>query len=60
MYVWLEVSEDEYELPTAVANTAVELAKILHIPVNTIYVSRVRQGEKCKYKCVEIDDEEDD
>lgn len=51
--VWMKVSSDQYELPVAVANTAVELAGICGVTVSAIYqqMSRVRHGvlKSCPY-----------
>ena len=56
--VWLKVSSDKYELPLAVADTAVELATLCGVTVNTIYsqMSRVKAGvlASCPYICVTI------
>lgn len=35
-YIWMRVSQDEYELPTAVADSRDELAKMCHTTVNKI------------------------
>ncbi len=54
--LWLKVSSDQYELPLAVADSAVELATLCGVTVNTIYaqMSRVRAGtlSSCPYICV--------
>ena len=64
MKVWMKVTDDELELPIAVANSAKELAQILGIEKQTIYaaISRFRSGERgyCPYRVVEIEEEDDD
>lgn len=34
--IWMKVSDDEYELPEAIANTADELAKICGVTGSTV------------------------
>ncbi len=67
MTVWLEITQDEYELPVAVADTVAELARIRHTTDSAIcqtikYYSRRKQDnitkDKCKYIKVQIDDKE--
>lgn len=56
--LWLKVTSDAYELPLAVADTAVELARLCGVTVNTIYaqMSRVRSGAlpSCPYVCIRL------
>lgn len=56
--VWMKVSNDEYELPIAVAETAAELAKLCGVTVNSIYsqISRVKSGvcASSSYVCVTV------
>lgn len=56
--LWLKISSDKYELPLAVADSAVELARMCGITANTIYsqMSRVRAGERefCPYICITL------
>lgn len=63
MTVWMEVSQDEFELPVAVAGTARELAKLRNTtPMNIITsISKHRRGviKRCKYVKVTVDDNED-
>lgn len=55
-FLWMEVSNDEYELPLAVADSALELAKVLGLKDENSVISSVsrakRGGYWCKYKCV--------
>lgn len=59
--IWMKISNDIYELPEAVADSAKELAAICGTTRNAIKcsMSHYRQGrsKKQKYICVEIDDE---
>lgn len=56
--IWMKISDDQYELPVAVADTAIELAQLCGVTVNTIYaqLSRVKAGSlpSCPYICVTI------
>lgn len=45
MILWMKVTKDKYELPVAVADSATELAKILHTSPGTIY-SSIYHGNK--------------
>ena len=56
MVVWMEVTKDKYELPVAVAESAVELAGIVNKTVNNIRSSQ-SHGYGTYLKVV-IDDEE--
>ena len=47
MTLWMTVTMDEYELPTAVADSAVELAKIVGISPNSLMS---RYSKFCKGK----------
>lgn len=55
-FLWMEVSNDEYELPLAVADSALELAKVLGLKDENSVISSVsrakRGGYWCKYKRV--------
>ena len=57
-YIWMKVSSDKFELPEAVADTAVELAKLCGVTANGIYsqISRVRSGAlaSCPYLCIAV------
>lgn len=55
-FLWMEASNDEYELPLAVADSALELAKVLGLKDENSVISSVsrakRGGYWCKYKRV--------
>lgn len=58
--IWLKVSNDQYELPEIVADSANELAKKLGITKNCIFsaISHAnKKGYKCIYRKVVIDEE---
>lgn len=62
MKVYMRVTDDEYELPVAIADTQTELARMLGVNANTVIsaLSKVRRtGSKSVYKEVQIDDEMD-
>lgn len=44
MILWLQVTNDEYELPLAVADSCKELARMVGVTPQNIYEA------KCKYK----------
>lgn len=61
MTIWMKVTKDKYELPVAVADSPMELARILGISSNTINssISHVKTGKikTSVFKKVEVDDE---
>lgn len=62
-YLWMTVSNDEYELPEIIADTAEELAKKIGKKTNNIHVAvshAEKNGAKCRYKRVEVIDEDDE
>ena len=61
MNIWLKVTNDKYELPVAVADSAEELAKMCGVKVNNIHSSRSHaqaRGNKTRYLKVEINEKE--
>lgn len=61
MTVWMKVTDDEYELPIVIADSAAELARMLGCSANSIYSSicRFNMGYTSRYRKVEIDQAED-
>lgn len=59
MHVWMEVTQDKYELPVAVADTAAELARLRGVSTRAIFIAMVRYKKKevkqLKYIKVEIE-----
>ena len=53
-FVWMRVSQDKYELPTAVADSSVELAKMCHTNENCVRSSASR-GKHKKYIRVDVE-----
>lgn len=51
MFIYMKVSNDKYQLPVAVADTAKELAEICNTTANNIY-SHISKNEKGIYKKV--------
>lgn len=49
MVVWMEVTQDKYELPLVVADSSVELARIVGVTKNHIY-SRMSHYNNGRYK----------
>lgn len=62
MTLYMKVSNDEYELPEAVAGSANELARMLGVTENAIYcgICRGKSGSKSSFVRVIIDDEEEE
>ncbi|MBQ0113293.1 MAG: hypothetical protein KBT03_09210 [Bacteroidales bacterium] len=59
--LWLLVTTDKYELPLAVCDTAMELARIVGTSENTIYsavchFNKNRKIKTCRYRKVVIDE----
>lgn len=60
MVLWMKISNDEFELPEAVADTSIELAKMCGINKNGVLVAisnAKRRKCKCQYLKIEIDEE---
>lgn len=51
--IWMAVTPDKYELPVAVADSAIELGKKLGVSKNTIY-SCISHAKKNGYKSVYV------
>lgn len=64
MRVWMAVTNDKYEFPIQIANSAQELAKLLNVKINTIYKYKRTEGNKLRvnkdYKIIPVDIPEDD
>ena len=61
MTLWMAVTNDEYELPIAVANTCSELAEMIGINPYSIRKHRwwcKTNGVKCQYHKIEVDDDD--
>lgn len=60
-YLWMKVSDDEYQLPLAVANSATELARMVGTTPNAlssaIYRNRKGECKKTTYVKVEVTDD---
>lgn len=60
MTLYVKVTDDKYELPIAVADSAGELAKMLGVKKNTVLtkISHGKQGIRTTYHRVEVEDDE--
>lgn len=60
--LWMKVTNDEYELPLAVAESAAELARMTGIKPESLYsiISRERHGKKRTYSYREVDIDDED
>ena len=59
VYVYMLVTEDKYELPLMVTDTAQEMARKLGLckdSVASAICKAKKDGRKCKYVRVELDD----
>lgn len=59
-FLWLLVSQDEYELPLAVADSATELARMVGTTQNNIsstITHQAERGAKSKYIKVKVIDD---
>ena len=50
-FLWMEVSNDEYELPLAVADSALELSKVLGLKDENSVISSVSRANRGGYWC---------
>ena len=63
MTLYLRVTNDKYEFPVIITDTAEEMAKLCNVKVNTIYsnLSKSRaKGYNSTYKRVIISEDEDE
>lgn len=60
--LYMKVTNDEYELPLAVADTMAELARMTGIKPESLYsiISRERHGKKHTYSYREVDIDDED
>lgn len=60
MKIYLMVSNDKYQLPLFVADSARELSRMSGVPANTIYsmTSKYKHGKikSSRFICVEVDE----
>ena len=59
MTLYMDVTNDKYELPMIVADSAVELARRLNVKTNSVYSAMkkaVERGQKSRYVRVVCDD----
>lgn len=57
MFVYMQVTKDEYELPLAIADTIPKLAEMVGVKTQSIYDSMKnakKLGRKTQYKKVDI------
>ena len=62
-YVWMKVSRDKYRLPEAVADSAVELGRMIGKSPDTIISAEFharKRGYNSSYIKVEIDNDRDE
>lgn len=61
MTVWIKITRDEYELIEAIADSALELAKMCGVTRSSVYASvnnERRFGTRAMFKRIEIDEDE--
>lgn len=62
MTLWMKVTDDEFELPEAVADTPKELAMLIGVKPNNVssaYCKAKAKGQQSVYQKVEVEDEND-
>lgn len=63
MKLWLKVTNDKYELPIYVCDTAKELAELCGVKTNSLYsnIGKYKAGKlaSCRYRVVEIEGSEE-
>lgn len=60
--VYMLVSNDKYELPLMIADSAAELSRRLHLSEGTVSSTiscDKKRGYRCRYVKVEIDDDDE-
>ena len=63
MVIWMKVSDDEYELPEAIADTSTELARkygLSKCSVMSAICNAKRRGTRCIYVKVEVEAVDED
>ena len=64
MHVYMAVTKDKYELPLAIADTSVELAKLMNttdaVVRSCVYQEKRGTRKRSMYKKVQIDNFEDE
>ena len=60
--IYMSVTQDKFELPYAIADSAWELARMLGVDVTSILkaTSRKKPRKNSKYKTVWVDDQDDE
>ena len=61
-FLWMAVTADEYELPIAVADTSIELGKMLGVSDSTIAVSIKKKfdGRRNGYRYLKVENIDND
>ena len=59
MIVYMEVSQDEFELPLAIADTISELARLAHRKKSTL-IHAINHSKHSRYIRVVIEEDDDD
>lgn len=59
LFVYMMITNDEYELPLAVADTVKELSEIINVSSNAIRSAISHKPKKCIYVKVDIGDADD-
>ena len=56
-YLWLKVTQDEYQLPLVVARSADELAKMCGVGKEVIFrwINRQKNNPEIKHKYIRVD-----
>ena len=60
MTIFMRVTDDEYELPVAVADNQSELARMVGVDPSSVWHALHHGWKKSTYVAVEVDDDEHD
>lgn len=62
MVLYMKVTNDKYELPVAIADSAAELARMVGVKAQTIYEcispSRIKSGKNYGYYKIAVEDDD--
>ena len=60
MTIFMRVTDDEFELPVAVADSKSELARLVGVDPSSVWHALHHGWKKSSYVAVEVDDDEHD
>lgn len=59
--LYMKVTNDKYELPVAIADSAAELARMVGVKAQTVQscICRMKSGKNCGYYKIVVEDDEE-